>query len=191
MSGGASRPRSRSANNRVIVLDRDGTVVVDRHYLSDPGDLQFLPGAEAGLRKMSQLGFRLVIITNQSGVARGLFSLARLEEIHARLEEMLRSAGIRLERIYYCPHAPADGCDCRKPNLALMHRAAEDLQFDMSESIVIGDKPSDIEFGRRAGAVTMLIGHGTHAAPSRGPSHVVENLEAAADLIERELMDSS
>ncbi len=165
-----------------MVLDRDGTIVIDRHYLADPDALEFEPGAAVGLRKMAAMGLGLVVITNQSGIARGLFSPSRLEQIHERLKQMVQTAGARLEGIYFCPHGPEDGCDCRKPNLGLMRQASEELGFDMSESIVIGDKESDVEFGRRAGAVTMLVG--TRGVPgATAADYVVANLEEAADII--------
>jgi D-glycero-D-manno-heptose 1,7-bisphosphate phosphatase len=167
-------------------LDRDGTIVADRHYLSDPDALEFLPGAAEGLRKMSDMGYRLVVITNQSGIARGFFSTARLEEVHDRMRRMLDSIGVRLDGIYHCPHGPEDGCDCRKPALGLMQQASRDLGFDMSESIVIGDKDSDIEFGRRAGSVTMLVaGLGPRASSAATPDYVVGNLDEAADIMQR------
>jgi D-glycero-D-manno-heptose 1,7-bisphosphate phosphatase len=177
-------PTQSEARNKVIVLDRDGTIVIDRHYLSDPAALEFEPGAAVGLRKMTDMGFRLVVITNQSGIARGMFSLARLNEVHERMRQMLRSIGVRLDGIYSCPHGPEEGCDCRKPNLELMRQASKELGFDMSQSIVIGDKDSDIEFGRRAGAVTMLIGQpGPRSPAAPAPDFVVENLNVAADII--------
>lgn len=166
------------------MLDRDGTIVVDRHYLADPDELEFEPGAEVGLRRMTDMGFRLVVITNQSGVARALFTLSALEEIHERLRQMMLGIGARLDGIYFCPHAPGDDCDCRKPNLGLMRQASEALGFDMSECIVIGDKDSDIEFGRRAGAITMLIGNAEQRLSSRPQAdYVVANLTEAADII--------
>jgi D-glycero-D-manno-heptose 1,7-bisphosphate phosphatase len=178
------RAETRRPTNKVVVLDRDGTIVVDRHYLADPDDLKFEAGAESGLRKMSEMGFRLVVITNQSGIARGFLSLPRLEEIHERLRQMLHSIGVRLEGIYFCPHAPGEGCECRKPNLGLMRQASAELGFDMSESIVIGDKDSDVEFGRRAGALTLQIGKPESQLQSATtPDHVVVNLKEAADII--------
>jgi D-glycero-D-manno-heptose 1,7-bisphosphate phosphatase len=165
---------------KVVVLDRDGTIVVDRHYLSDPDALEFEPGAEAGLRKMADMGFRLVVITNQSGIARGFFSLSKLEEVHERLRQMLHGIGVQLEGVYFCPHGPAEGCDCRKPGLRLMQQASQELGFQMSESIVIGDKDSDVEFGRRAGATTMLIAK-AGVRPVTTPDYLVGDLNEAAD----------
>jgi D-glycero-D-manno-heptose 1,7-bisphosphate phosphatase len=165
-------------------LDRDGTIVVDRHYPSDPDALEFAPGAAAGLYRMSEMGFRLVVITNQSGIARGFFSLEKLQAIHERLKQMLGAIGVRLDGIYYCPHAPEDECDCRKPKLGLLRQASSDLGFEMSESIVIGDKDSDIEFGDRAGALTMLVGkREPQSPPAIAPGYVIENLGEAADII--------
>jgi D-glycero-D-manno-heptose 1,7-bisphosphate phosphatase len=176
----------RSELCKVVVLDRDGTIVVDRHYLADPDALEFEPGADAGLRRMSEMGFRLVVITNQSGVARGFFSLARLAEIHQRLQQMLQSISVRLDGVYFCPHGPQAGCDCRKPGLGLMRQASEELGFDMSQAIVIGDKDSDVEFGRRAGALTMLIAKpGSGETSTTGADYVVGNLNDAADILSR------
>ncbi len=173
-------------NGRVVILDRDGTMVIDRGYLDDPAGLEFLPGAAEGLRSVHAQGYRLVVITNQSGVGRGLFPIERVHAMNARLERMVEEAGARLEHIYFCPHAPDAGCDCRKPALRLMTRAAAELGFDPTSAIVIGDKESDVEFGRRAGAVTILIGKpDSRPVPSTSPDFVVENLRQAADIISR------
>lgn len=136
---------------------------------------------------MYDMGRRLVVITNQSGIARGFFSPARLEEVHDRMRQMLNSIGVRLDGIYSCPHGPEEGCDCRKPALGLMRQASKELGFEMSESIVIGDKDSDIEFGRRAGAVTMLVGNPeSRTSTAAAPDYIVANLNDAADIMQRQ-----
>jgi D-glycero-D-manno-heptose 1,7-bisphosphate phosphatase len=169
---------------RVVILDRDGTIVVDKDYLDDPAGLVFLPGAAEALRWLWERGFRLVVITNQSGVARGRFDLQRLEEIHRRLNEMVALAGARLEGIYFCPHGPDDGCPCRKPRTGLLEQAARELGFDLSSVIVVGDKESDIELGRRVGAPTILIADANAPAPgATAASFVVSDLCAAARVI--------
>ena len=142
---------------RVIVLDRDGTLVIDRRYLDDPDGLEFESGAIEGLRLLHRHGYRLLVITNQSGVGRGLFPLERVEAMNRRLRDMMEEIGVPLEGIYFCPHAPADQCSCRKPAQGLLLRAASELHFDPAAAIVIGDQESDVEFGRRAGAATVLI----------------------------------
>jgi D-glycero-D-manno-heptose 1,7-bisphosphate phosphatase len=171
-----------SAAERIVVLDRDGTIVVDRGYLSDPAGLEFESGATEGLRLLSLAGYRLVVATNQSGVGRGLFTLEQLDAMNARLMAMVESAGARLDAIYSCPHAPHDQCDCRKPAQGLLQRAASELGFDPASAIVIGDKDSDIEFGRRAGAKTVLIRPSctSDPAPHPRPDLVVPSLFEAA-----------
>jgi D-glycero-D-manno-heptose 1,7-bisphosphate phosphatase len=182
MSPAASSPK-------VVILDRDGTIVVDRPYLADPAGLEFLPGAAAGLRALHEQGLRLVLITNQSGVGRGLLSLGQLEAIHARLRRMMSEAGAPLEAIYFCPHAPEADCACRKPRSELLLRAAAELGFEPADAVVIGDKTSDIEFGARVGARTILIApQVTDRAPEAGarPDFVAADLMQAAVAI-REL----
>lgn len=168
----------------IVILDRDGTIVVDRHYLADPAGLEFLPGAAEGLKLLHQQGHRLVLITNQSGIGRGLFSEAQLEAVHVRLRQMMRAAGAPLEAIYYCPHAPEAACECRKPGSKLFWRAAAELGFEPEEAVVIGDKRSDVEFGVRVGARTILIS----PEPATGrngpvPDYVVTDLLQAAEAI--------
>lgn len=161
-------------------LDRDGTIVVDKHYLSDPGELELLPNALEGLRALRDLGARLVVVTNQSGVGRGYFPAEAVERIHERLRELLAEGGVELDGIYVCPHAPDDGCDCRKPATALFERAAEDLGLVLGESFVLGDKAADVEAGRRIGATSILIGPGEE---TDAPDPLAADLLAAARLI--------
>jgi D-glycero-D-manno-heptose 1,7-bisphosphate phosphatase len=176
---------SAKSGERVVILDRDGTMVVDRNYLSDPDGLSFLPGAAAGLRSMHSQGFRLIVITNQSGVGRGMFSMESLQQMNTRLMAMVDQSGARLERIYYCPHRPEDHCECRKPGTKLMMDAASDLGFEPRRAIVIGDKASDVEFGRSAGATTMLIAEDAAAAQVRAAraDYVVRDLSEAAMIL--------
>jgi len=172
---------------RFAVLDRDGTIVVDRGHLADPSGLELEAGAAEGLRRLAALGLGLVVVTNQSAVGRGLLDAAGLAEIHRVLEALLARERIRLDGIYACPHLPRDGCACRKPKTALLEQAARELHFDPSEAFVIGDKTSDIELGQRAGATTILVetGYGKEAAcdPVVVADHRAADLAAAADLI--------
>jgi D-glycero-D-manno-heptose 1,7-bisphosphate phosphatase len=174
---------------RFVILDRDGTILVERTYLSDPAQVALLPGAASGLLRLHRLGLGLVVLTNQSGVGRGYFDLDRLAQIHERMEAVLSAEGIRLDGIYYCPHVPEDGCRCRKPLPGMLERAAADLEFDPARAFVIGDKQSDVDLGRHAGAVTILVRTGYGAeVESRGDvaaDYVVDGLEDAAQVIER------
>ena len=174
-----------SPSNPMVVLDRDGTVVIDRGYLGEPAGLEFEPGAAEGLKLLSICGYRLIVITNQSGVGRGLFTLEQLHAMNARLKVMVESAGARLEGIYFCPHAPEADCGCRKPSLGLLRQAASELGFDSASAIVVGDRQTDIEFGRRAGATTVLIrNHRPYEKLAYPPDIVACNLlEAAKALV--------
>jgi D-glycero-D-manno-heptose 1,7-bisphosphate phosphatase len=180
----ASRPSS-TGLGKVIVLDRDGTIVVDRGYLADPCGLEFERGAAAGLKLLYDAGYRLVVITNQSGVGRGMFQIEQVHHMNHRLQAMVAGTGARLSGIYFCPHAPEQQCECRKPAQALMQRAATELNFNPAEAVVIGDKESDVEFGRRAGARTILIRARTDAAEKTRADLVVGDLQTAAHALGR------
>ncbi len=174
---------------RFVALDRDGTVIAERHYLSDPEQVELLEGAADGLRRLRALGLGLVLVTNQSAVGRGYFDLARLEEIHRRLRELLAAEGVTLDGIYYCPHTPDDGCACRKPRPEMLRAAARELGFDPGRAFVVGDKECDVELGRGVGATTLLVrtGYGARldAEGKAGADYVVDDLTEAARVVER------
>ncbi|HUP76419.1 MAG TPA: HAD family hydrolase [Acidimicrobiales bacterium] len=176
-----------SSSTPVVVLDRDGTLNVEVHYLSHPDQVELLPGAADGLRALRSAGCRLVVVTNQSAIARGYFDEARLAAIHARLRELLAERGATIDAIYHCPHLPDEGCTCRKPGTLLVERAAADLGFDPASVFVVGDKPCDIGLGRGLGATTILVrtGYGsTHeAAGDATADFVVDDLPGAARVI--------
>jgi D-glycero-D-manno-heptose 1,7-bisphosphate phosphatase len=176
-------------DRRFVALDRDGTVIVERHYLSDPDQVELLNGAVSGLRRLRDLGLGLVLVTNQSAIGRGMFDHQRLALIHQRLSELLATHGIRFDGMYYCPHTPDEGCACRKPKTEMLRLAAKELGFDPRRSFVIGDKNCDIELGRNAGATTVLVrtGYGSGLEETReiNPDYVVDDLDHAALLIER------
>ena len=177
------------SQRRFVVLDRDGTINVEREYLSAPEQLELLPGAVCGLRHLRKLGLGLVVITNQSGVGRGYFDWARLDLIHQRLCALLAAEGIQLDGIYVCPHRPSDGCTCRKPQPELLEKAAREHHFKPSEAFVIGDKVIDIELGQQVGAITLLVrtGYGAQVAAQMAVTgdYVVDDLANAAAVIER------
>jgi D-glycero-D-manno-heptose 1,7-bisphosphate phosphatase len=174
-------------SRRFVVLDRDGTIIAERHYLSDPEQVELLPGAAEGLRRMAALGLGLIVVTNQSGVARGYFDLARVEEVHQRLRSLLAAEQVALDGIYVCPHGPDADCACRKPRPGLLLEAAAEFNFDPRACFVIGDKPCDIELGQAVGATTILVrtGYGAEyeSAGTLQADHVVDDLVAAAERI--------
>lgn len=142
---------------KIALLDRDGTIIVDKVYLDDPQGLEFAEGALEGMRLLRDAGFKLVMITNQSGIARGYFDEATLARIHRRLEELLAAEGLRLEAIYHCPHGPDDGCDCRKPAPGMVRAAMRDLGFSSDRAVVIGDSSADMGVATAVGSLGLRI----------------------------------
>ncbi len=140
-----------------LVLDRDGTLVRECHYLRHPDQLELLPGAVPGLRMLTQYGVPVVVVTNQSAVGRGMLDHAQLGRIHARLDWLLQQHGVRVQGIYYCPHRPEEGCRCRKPAPGLLEEAARDLELDPAQAVVVGDKPCDVELALAVGATGVLV----------------------------------
>lgn len=153
----AFRRRRGHAPVPAVFLDRDGTLVVERGYLTDPEDIELIPGVPEALRDLRSAGYLLVVISNQSGVGRGFFSEETVHAAMARLRGALRERGVELDAIYFCPHRPEAGCPCRKPGTGLLERAEGDLELDLSRSVMVGDKLLDAETGRRAGARGLLV----------------------------------
>jgi D-glycero-D-manno-heptose 1,7-bisphosphate phosphatase len=172
---------------RFVLLDRDGTINVEKEYLSSVEALELLPNALAGLRAMRELGLGLIVLTNQSGIGRGYFSAQMVDAIHRALAGLLASDGVSLDGIYICPHGPDEGCACRKPAPGLAEQAARELGFRLADSFVIGDKTADIELGRRVGAATILVrtgyGRQTEASGEAKPDYVADDLADAARVI--------
>ena len=145
------------ALGRAVFFDRDGTIIEDVGYPRDPRDIHLLPGAVEGLRLLQDAGLLLVIISNQSGIGRGLLTTDDLKRVHQRLIEMFSDDGITFDGAYYCPHSPDEPCECRKPLPGLLLAAAEELHIDLARSFMVGDKASDVMAGRTAGCRTALI----------------------------------
>ncbi len=141
-----------------VFLDRDGTIIEDVGYPRNPEQVNLLPGAPQALARLQRSGFRLVIVSNQSGVGRGIVTPAEAEAVHQRTLAELERREVLIDGFHYCPHAPWEGCTCRKPAPTMLLRAAETLNISLRQSFMVGDKVSDIEAGRRAGCQTVLLG---------------------------------
>jgi histidinol-phosphate phosphatase family protein len=184
-------------NRAAVFLDKDGTLVADVPYNVDPARIRLAPGARAGLRRLHAAGYRLVVISNQSGVALGHFPEEALGPVRDRLAGLLAELDVPLSGFYYCPHHPegfvlryARPCRCRKPQPGLITRAARELGIDLCGSWFVGDILDDVEAGRRAGCRTVLIDNGNetewHRSPFRWPHAVASDLDHAARLIVEE-----
>lgn len=140
-----------------VFVDRDGTLIAERHYLSDPDQVELLPGVTEAVRRLNQAGVPVIVVTNQSGVSRGYFDMEQVDRVHERLSQMLAGQGAKLDAIYVCPHQASDGCNCRKPAPGMLQAAAAAWNVSLSQSFVVGDKPCDIDLGRAAGAGALLV----------------------------------
>lgn len=168
-----------------VFLDRDGTINRDPGYLSDPEEFELFSQAGEGMRILSENGFALVVVSNQSGVGRGLIEPVQLDEIHERMREKLREVGVELAGIYYCPHHPAERCSCRKPSPRLVRDAAGELGLDLGASYFVGDQSSDIETGKGAGLRTVLV------ATGEGLKSVGDARRLGVDYVARDLLDAA
>lgn len=178
---------------RAVFLDRDGTIIRQVTYLFRPEQVELLPGAAEGLRALREHGYLLVVVTNQSGVARGIFAEADIVRVHDRLQTLLCEQGAGIDAYYYCPHYPEGqgiyrrACDCRKPGTGLLERATRDLGLDPAQSYVVGDRETDVLAGARMGCRTVLVrtGYGQQMLDGGDlddlvPDHVAEDLGDAA-----------
>lgn len=175
---------------RFVLLDRDGTIIVKKNYLSDPDGVRLIPGVLKTLKKLKGMGLGLVVITNQSGIGRRYFDIATLENIHLRMAELLVKDGIILDDIYFCPHTPKDNCSCRKPKAGLVEKARKKHNFDPKLCFMIGDNKGDIELGKNIGAITILVrtGYGGQIEKEGiSPDYVVDNLKDVLPIIKNEL----
>jgi D-glycero-D-manno-heptose 1,7-bisphosphate phosphatase len=177
-----------------VFLDRDGTLIHARHYPSRPGDLVLYDGIVAELATLKRGGFKLVLVTNQGGLAYGYFTASDLTRMHDHLQTQLAAAGADFDAIFHCPHHPrgripelAIDCDCRKPKPGMLLSAAHELDLDLNRSWMVGDILDDVEAGNRAGCRTILVDLGTEAppgAPARTPSFVARDSVHALRIIQ-------
>lgn len=184
------------AQTKAVFLDKDGTLIPDIPYNVDPARITLYPDAGSALRLLQETGFRLIVVSNQAGVARGYFSETALTAVENRLRQLLVAEGVRLDGVLFCPHHPAGSvagyaidCDCRKPQPGLLLRAADEWAVDLSESWMLGDILNDVEAGNRAGCQTILLDRGNETewltGPFRQPTATVGSLlEAAAVIVD-------
>lgn len=182
-----------------VFLDRDGTIIEDSGYISDPKRVHLLPGAAEAIKRLSDSGRLVVLVSNQSGIAREMFTEDDLSEVHAKLETLLLEHGVSLDGAYYCPYldgpeAVVEDYRCnselRKPRPGMLLQAAGELDIDLTRSWMIGDSPHDVEAGARAGCRTILIDSGDAVVQSTKatPTHTVRNLLDAAEIVRANAM---
>ncbi len=166
-----------------VFLDRDGTINEETEYLHRPEQMRFLPHALEGIKRFQDMGFRIVIVTNQPGIGLGYFSKEDFFKVNKAMLSGFSKARIMVDKIYFCPHSKSEGCDCRKPGQALIRRAQDELNVDLEQSFIIGDKTSDLETGRRAGMRKILIQTGFKASDGEYP--------VKPDIVAEDLLDAA
>lgn len=167
-----------------VFLDRDGTIIVDTEYLADPDGVVLLPGAAEALEQLTALGYALVVVTNQSGIARRLYSEEDFRAVQGRLDALLAERGVRFDAVLHCPHHPdfTGPCECRKPALGLYRRAAADLDLDLSMSLYVGDRVSDVLPALQTGGSGYLVRTGRGAEEAARIPPGIRVIEALAHL---------
>lgn len=169
-----------------VFLDRDGTLIEEKNYLSRLEDVAFIPGSEAAVARLNRAGAKTVVISNQSGVGRGYFTEDFVQLTHEALRGHLAEHGAHLDAFYYCPHAPEAECACRKPKIGMLEKAARDFKMDL-RGVMIGDRVSDLQAGENAGLLRVLVktGYGaqTFAEGKYRADFVAEDLDAAVDWV--------
>ncbi len=168
--------------NRAIFLDRDGTMAIDVSYCSRPEDFELFPNTARAIKLLNEHDYKVIVITNQSGVARGYFTEDTLGRIHQKMLKKLAEEGARIDGIYYCPHHPSDNCECRKPKPKMVMQAVSEHDIDLKQSFMVGDKPLDIQLGKNVGCRTVLIPANTgetEVAPG-SPDYTASDLLQAA-----------
>jgi rfaE bifunctional protein nucleotidyltransferase chain/domain len=169
-----------------VFLDRDGTINEHIEYLSEPDRFKEIPGAYAAIKRLRELGMRVVVVTNQPGIGLGYFTK---EDFYAVTREMMRqgsSCGVMFDKIYFCPHSKSEGCACRKPGVLFLERAAQELNIDLSQSYVIGDMTSDVQLGINGGCTAILLQTGRGGDDrmfDNSPHYVARDLADAAEWI--------
>lgn len=177
--------------SRWVILDRDGTLIEEKDYLHDPKEAVLVAGVADGLRKLAAAGYRFAVVTNQSGIGRGYYSEDDMRAVHTRIDELLYAEGVKIDGWYHCPHRPEENCDCRKPKLGLIEKAALGLGFEFSDvAAVIGDKKCDIMLAQALGTTSVLVMSGYGAAEYangvRGCLNCEDMMEAARRIMEME-----
>ncbi len=171
--------------NRAVFIDRDGTMARDVKYCRRPEDFELFPNTARAIKLLNEHGFKVVVITNQSGIARGYFTEETLAQIHEKMKVELAKKDARIDGIYYCPHHPDDNCDCRKPRPKLVLRAAKDHDIELKQSFVVGDLEVDVGLGKAAGCITILLRDSLQEDTSISPDYIATDLMEAAQYVLR------
>lgn len=172
----------------VVFLDRDGTVIEEKDFIKTPEEIEFLPGSIEAIKILRELGYKIIVISNQSGIGRGILTEEMVTKVNESFLERLKKEDAEIDALYFCPHRPEDNCDCRKPGTGLIQKAVEEHKLDLRDAVVIGDKLSDVELGKKLVVKTILVltGYGrkeaekTNISPIK-PDFIADDLYEAVN----------
>lgn len=173
--------------NKAVFVDRDGTIIAEKGYLADPAGVEILLYALEGIKFLKEAGFKIIVITNQSGVGRGYFTLKELKRVNNYVSKIFKENNAKIDGFYFCPHTPKDNCGCRKPKPGMIKRAQKDFDIDLKKSYVIGDSLKDIQLGQsnEMPAILIMTGYGEKTKKLIKPDFIAKNLFEAANWILR------
>jgi D-glycero-D-manno-heptose 1,7-bisphosphate phosphatase len=177
---------------KVAFLDRDGTVIEDKDFIKTPDEIEFLPGSIEAIKVLKELGYKIIVISNQSGIGRGILTEEMVKKVNRSFLDRLNKEDAEIDALYYCPHRPEDNCDCRKPRTGLIQKAVEEQRLDLKDAVVIGDKLSDVELGKKLKVNTVLVltGYGKKEAEKANshqikPDYIADTLYEAVNWLKK------
>jgi histidinol-phosphate phosphatase family protein len=175
-------------HDKVAFLDRDGTIIEEKDFIKTPEEIEFIPDSIEAIRILRDLGYKIIVISNQSGIGRGILTHEMVACVNEIFLSRLKKEKADVDALYYCPHLPEDNCDCRKPNTGLIKKAVEERKLDLEDAVVIGDKLSDVELGKKLRAKTVLVltGYGKKEVEKTNisqikPDFIADNLLGAVN----------
>jgi D-glycero-D-manno-heptose 1,7-bisphosphate phosphatase len=171
--------------DKVLILDRDGTLILEKNYLHDPAHVELISGVGECLAELAEDGWKFIVLTNQSGVGRGYFTMSEVDSVHQKVDELLHQFGVRIEKYFVAPEAPEQPSTRRKPQIGMLLEAANEFGFAPDQAWVVGDKPADIQLGKnvRANTVLVLTGYGQGSLSQCKPDYVIEDLSKIRAII--------
>jgi histidinol-phosphate phosphatase family protein len=178
--------------SKVAFLDRDGTIIEDKDFIKSPDEIEFVPGSLEAIKMLRSLRYRIVVISNQSGIGKKILTEKMVNDVNQSFLRQLEEQSAPVDALYFCPHHPDDDCGCRKPKTGMIEQAVKELRLDLEDAVVVGDKLADVKLGKKIGATTVLVltGYGREmldklkdSNPDEKPDFVAENLLSAASWI--------
>ena len=179
-------------SQRTVFLDRDGTIIKEKDFIKDPQEIEFISGSIQAIKILKNLGYKIIVVSNQSGVGRGILTEEMVKKVNHFFMRKLAEKDAPVDAIYYCPHHPDQNCDCRKPETGMLKKAAKDHKLNLEDAVVIGDKLTDVRLGKNIGAKTILVltGYGKSELKKISAGSIEENENDKPDFVAKNLLSA-